>query len=108
MPRTKPTERGQERIRHQEKGSQEKDSERRRTDVSNSESENPVIPSPIPKPHRPRTNQDWRPNQPDLQVLRQHSPRANPLGEDFNYAEEFKSLDLEALKRDVTDVMTKS
>jgi catalase-peroxidase len=44
----------------------------------------------------------------DLQVLHQHSPRANPMGEDFNYAEEFKSLDVDALKRDIFEVMTTS
>ena len=73
-----------------------------------SESENPVIPSPTPKPTRPRTNQDWWPNQLDLPVLHQHSPRSNPMGEDFNYAEEFKTLDLDALKRDIFEVMTTS
>jgi catalase-peroxidase len=73
-----------------------------------SESENPVIPSPTPKPSRPRTNQDWWPNQLNLQVLHQHSPQANPMDEDFNYAEEFKTLDLEALKQDVIEVMTTS
>jgi catalase-peroxidase len=44
----------------------------------------------------------------DLQVLHQHSPRANPMGDDFNYAEEFKTLDVEALKRDIFEVMTTS
>jgi catalase-peroxidase len=73
-----------------------------------SESENPVIPAPEPTPHRPRTNQDWWPNQPSLQVLHQHSPRANPLGEDFSYAAEFSTLDVEALKRDIFAVMTAS
>ncbi|HEU4910649.1 MAG TPA: catalase/peroxidase HPI, partial [Actinomycetes bacterium] len=73
-----------------------------------SESENPVLPSPTPKPGRPRTNQDWWPNQLNLQVLHQHSPRANPMGEDFDYAEEFKTLDVEALKRDIFEVMTTS
>ena len=73
-----------------------------------SESENPVIPSPAPKPDRPRTNQDWWPNQLNLQVLHQHSSRSNPMGEDFDYAEEFKTLDLAALKRDVFEVMTTS
>jgi catalase-peroxidase len=73
-----------------------------------SESENPVIPSPTPTPTRPSTNQDWWPNQLNLQVLHQHAPRSNPLGEDFDYAEEFKTLDVEALKQDVLDVMTKS
>ena len=73
-----------------------------------SESENPVIPSPTPKRTRPRTNRDWWPNQLDLQVLHQHSPRSNPMGEDFNYAEEFKTLDLDALKQDIVEVMTTS
>ena len=73
-----------------------------------SESENPEIPSPEPKATRPRTNKDWWPNQPDLSVLHQRSPRSDPLGEDFNYAEEFKTLDLEALKRDVVEVMRTS
>ena len=75
---------------------------------SGSESENPVIPAPTPKPHRPRSNMDWWPNQPNLAVLRQHSPRSNPMDEGFSYAEEFKTLDLDALKQDVLDVMTAS
>jgi catalase-peroxidase len=73
-----------------------------------SESENPAIPSPTPESTRPRTNQDWWPNQPNLQVLHQHSPLANPFGEDFDYAEEFASLDVEALKRDMFELMTSS
>ena len=73
-----------------------------------SESENPVIASPTPTPARPRTNRDWWPNQLNLQVLRQHSPQSNPMGGDFSYAEEFKTLDLDALKRDIFDVMTTS
>jgi catalase-peroxidase len=76
--------------------------------ASTSESENPAIPSPTPKDTRPRTNKDWWPNQLDLSVLRQHSPASNPMGEDFDYAREFASLDLEALKRDVTELMTTS
>ncbi|XHM65664.1 catalase/peroxidase HPI [Streptomyces nigra] len=73
-----------------------------------SESENPAIPSPTPTATRPRTNRDWWPNQLDLQVLHQHSPRANPMDPDFDYAEEFASLDVEALKQDVFDVMRTS
>ncbi|MEV0808749.1 catalase/peroxidase HPI [Micromonospora sp. NPDC050200] len=90
-----------DRTRHQD---------RRRTDVSDrgSESENPVIPSPTPTPTRPRTNQDWWPNQLNLQVLHQHSPRSTPMGEDFDYAEEFKTLKVEELKQDILDVMTTS
>ncbi|MFJ7778675.1 catalase/peroxidase HPI [Streptomyces yangpuensis] len=76
--------------------------------MSGSESENPAIPSPTPAPPRPRTNRDWWPNQLDLQVLHQNSPQANPMGEDFDYAEEFATLDVDALKRDVFEVMTTS
>ncbi|HEY8092539.1 MAG TPA: catalase/peroxidase HPI, partial [Acidimicrobiales bacterium] len=73
-----------------------------------SESENPVIDAPEPKAGRPRTNQDWWPNQLDLSVLHQHSPKGNPMGEDFDYAEAFGSLDVEALRQDVLAVMTTS
>ena len=55
-----------------------------------------------------RSNRDWWPNQLNLDVLRQHSSKSNPMGEDFNYAEEFKSLDLEAVKKDLRDLMTDS
>jgi catalase-peroxidase len=69
-----------------------------------SESENPAT----PPPNRPRTNRDWWPNQLDLSVLHQHSPLSNPMDDDFSYAAEFKTLDLEALKRDLMEVMTTS
>jgi catalase-peroxidase len=73
-----------------------------------SESENPVIPSPTPDLARPRSNQDWWPNQLNLTVLRQHSPQSDPMDEGFDYAEEFKTLDVDALKRDVIELMTAS
>ena len=73
-----------------------------------SESESPAIPSPTPKRSRPRTNNDWWPNQIDLSVLHQHSHLSNPMEEDFNYAEQFKSLDVDALKRDLIEMMTTS
>jgi catalase-peroxidase len=73
-----------------------------------SESENPAIPAPEAKATRPRTNRDWWPNQLDLSVLHQHSPLSNPMGEDFDYAEEFKTLDLDALKQDLVELMTTS
>jgi len=76
--------------------------------ASASESENPAIPSPRPKKVRPRTNKDWWPDQVDLSPLQQHSSRSNPMGERFNYAEAFKSLDVEALKRDLIQVMRTS
>ncbi|MFC7446589.1 catalase/peroxidase HPI [Rhodococcus daqingensis] len=64
--------------------------------------------SPTPQEHRPRTNRDWWPNQLDLQVLHQHSPLSNPMGEDFDYPAEFATLDVDALKRDVIELMTAS
>ncbi|MFZ2905474.1 MAG: catalase/peroxidase HPI [Cyclobacteriaceae bacterium] len=53
-------------------------------------------------------NRDWWPNQLNLNVLRQHSSLSNPMGEKFNYAEEFKKLDLQAVKKDLQELMTKS
>ncbi|PYQ16634.1 MAG: catalase/peroxidase HPI [Acidobacteria bacterium] len=73
-----------------------------------SESESPAIPSPTPKRSRPRTINDWWPNQLDLSVLHHHSHLSNPMGDDFDYAEKFKSLDVEALKRDLIELMTTS
>lgn len=55
-----------------------------------------------------RTNADWWPNQLNLKLLEQHSERSNPMGADFNYAEEFKSLDLHAVVKDLTALMTDS
>jgi catalase-peroxidase len=73
-----------------------------------SESENPAIDSPTPKTEgRPHTNRDWWPDQLDLTVLHAHSPRANPIP-DVSYAEQFAKLDVEALKKDVLEVMTTS
>lgn len=54
------------------------------------------------------SNRDWWPNQLKLNILRQHSSLSNPMGEKFNYAEEFKSLDLDAVKKDIFDLMTTS
>jgi catalase-peroxidase len=73
-----------------------------------SESENPVIPSPTPEPHRPMSNRDWWPNQLDLSVLHRQSPRANPMDEDYSYKAAFETLDVDALKRDLVEVMTAS
>src|SRR5690606_3121214 len=55
-----------------------------------------------------RTNRDWWPNALNLKILHQHSALSNPMGEDFNYAEEFKSLDLNAVKQDLYNLMTQS
>ena len=55
-----------------------------------------------------RTNQEWWPNQLNLKMLQQNSPLSNPMGEGFNYAEEFKKLDLGAVKRDLVALMTDS
>ena len=55
-----------------------------------------------------RTNADWWPNQLNLNLLQQHSERSNPMGEAFNYAEEFNSLDLHAVVNDLQSLMTDS
>ncbi|MGD0534165.1 MAG: catalase/peroxidase HPI [Methanoregula sp.] len=57
---------------------------------------------------RGTSNRDWWPNQLNLKVLSQHSPRSNPMGKEFNYAEEFKKLDLAAVKADLRALMTDS
>jgi catalase-peroxidase len=54
------------------------------------------------------TNLDWWPNQLRLDILHQHSSKSNPMGEGFNYAKEFKSLNLKAVKKDLRELMTKS
>lgn len=54
------------------------------------------------------TNRDWWPNSLNINVLHQHSNLADPMGQDFDYAKEFQSLDLEAVKKDLTDIMTDS
>jgi catalase-peroxidase len=76
--------------------------------ASNSESENPAIPTPQPKAHAPLTNQDWWPEQIDVSTLHAQSSKANPFGADFDYAKEFAKLDVEALKADVVSVLTTS
>ena len=55
-----------------------------------------------------RTNRDWWPKQLNLQILHQQSSLSNPMGEGFNYAEEFKTLDLDAVKKDLFALMTDS
>ncbi|MET0072177.1 MAG: catalase/peroxidase HPI [Candidatus Thiodiazotropha sp.] len=54
------------------------------------------------------SNRDWWPNQLRLDILRQHSSKSDPMGEDFNYAEAFKSLDLKEVKKDLWELMTDS
>jgi catalase-peroxidase len=55
-----------------------------------------------------QTNADWWPNQLNLNILRGHSSKSNPMGDDFNYAEQFKTLDLDAVVKDLTALMTDS
>src|SRR5579862_7326533 len=55
-----------------------------------------------------QTNRDWWPNQLDIRSLRQHSPQSDPMGEEFDYAEEFKSLDVNAVIKDLDALMTDS
>ena len=54
------------------------------------------------------SNRDWWPNQLNLKILHQQAPKSNPMGEEFNYAEEFKKLDLAAVKKDLYALMTDS
>ena len=54
------------------------------------------------------TNQDWWPNQLKVDILHQHDARSNPMEDDFDYREEFKSIDYDALKKDLNDLMTDS
>jgi catalase-peroxidase len=58
--------------------------------------------------HGGRSNKDWWPTQLNIGVLNQHSPQSDPMGHGFNYAKEFKKLDLKAVKKDLTDLMTDS
>ncbi len=66
------------------------------------------VPKGTHMPSGLRTNKDWWPHQLNLKVLQQNSPLANPMGEAFDYAEEFKKLDLEAVKKDLFALMTVS
>jgi len=79
------------------------------TTASTSESQNPVIASPTAQvTQRPRTNRDWWPNQVDLGVLNRPAKSSDPLGQDFDYRKAVQSLDVEAVKRDLVDVMRTS
>ncbi len=76
---------------------------------SRSESENPAIDAPEPATSgRPRTNRDWWPNQLDLSILHQHATKSNPMEPDFDYAQEFATLDVDALKADIVEVLNTS
>ncbi len=63
---------------------------------------------PQPMSQKPLSNEDWWPNQLDLEILHQNSLMSHPMGADFDYAEEFAKLDLEALKKDLAGLMTTS
>jgi catalase-peroxidase len=73
--------------------------------MSNKDSNRPVYKSTV---GGGTTNQDWWPKQLKLNILHQHSSKSNPMGEDFNYADEFNKLNLAALKQDLRELMTKS
>ncbi|WP_444882755.1 catalase/peroxidase HPI [Microbulbifer sp. PSTR4-B] len=74
--------------------------------------EEEVVTDPVtrqgPKDFQPKSNQFWWPNQLDLRPLRQHSPKSNPMGGNFNYAEAFKTLDLKAVKSDIETLLKTS
>ena len=63
---------------------------------------------PVPHPNGATSNRDWWPNQLNLNVLNRNPPQGDPMGAEFDYAEEFETLDLEAVKRDIETVMTTS
>src|SRR2546423_1045313 len=79
------------------------------SDVANT-AKCPVMHGARPNPTfiRGRSNRDWWPNQLNIKILQQNSPLSNPMGKGFNYAEEFKKLDFEALKKDLYALMTDS
>ncbi|WHT23113.1 catalase/peroxidase HPI [Crossiella sp. CA-258035] len=68
----------------------------------------PVAHGRFSHPTEGGSNRDWWPNQLNLSILRKHSPVANPMGADFDYAAEFQTVDLDALARDVDEVLTSS
>jgi catalase-peroxidase len=70
----------------------------------------PVLSNGAPQTRAPRglTNREWWPNQLNIEILHQNHPASSPMGKEFNYAEEFKKVDLGALKKDVEAVMTTS
>ena len=79
--------------------------------VPEAKEKNTAAESKCPVAHGARksyTNVDWWPNQVNLKVLHQHSPLSDPMGNEFNYAEEFKTLDLNALIKDLHALMTDS
>jgi catalase-peroxidase len=79
--------------------------------VPEAKEKNTATESKCPVAHGARqsyANVDWWPNQLNLQVLHQHSPLSDPMGKEFNYAEEFKSLDLKAVIKDLNALMTDS
>jgi catalase-peroxidase len=79
------------------------------TNVTNTQSVCPVTGlTSNPTAGRGTSNRDWWPNQLNLKILHQHSAKSNPMGKEFNYAEEFKKLDLQALKKDLYALMTDS
>ena len=67
-----------------------------------------IAPSPVSAPSGPRTNRDWWPNHLRLELLHAHSELSDPMGAEFDYAKEFKTLDYEGLKKDLAFVMTDS
>jgi catalase-peroxidase len=74
----------------------------------NEDSKSPITSANKPIAGGGTSIRDWWPNQLNLNILHQHSSKSNPMGEEFNYAEEFKKLDLQALKKDLYALMTDS
>jgi catalase-peroxidase len=74
----------------------------------NEDSKSPVTGGTDKNAAQKMTNRDWWPNQLNLDILHQRSSKSNPMGKDFNYTKEFMTLDLKAVKKDLSELMTKS
>src|ERR1039457_7477423 len=78
-------------------------------DNINSESKCPVISGAVKhSADHGKSIRDWWPDKLNLNILRQHSSKSNPMGKEFNYIKEFKKLDFDAVKKDLFDLMTDS
>ncbi len=76
--------------------------------MANKDDKRPVVGMPPQQAAGGPTVRDWWPKQLRLNILRQHTWKSNPMGEDFNYAKEFKSLDLQSVKKDIGELLTRS
>ena len=76
--------------------------------MSDSTAKCPVMHGAVTSANSGTSNSDWWPNQLNISILRQHGKKSNPMGDEFDYRTEFNSLDYDALKADLRDLMTDS